>query len=292
MKKFLKSLLIAIMLVPLSLSLVACGGDQLSTSADVDTKGTYTEAKLEDIKNFEVKESKAFDKGVKTTMTISVDGESSLIGALTGGESVSTEVNSIVRWTKSTTEDNKTEFKINEFAYRTKANLNNSTQQVDLYYKDGVKYVNVEYGENTVQYQKEVGLKSLIADDEYLEQIESVIQSVDFASFVTDLQAKTEDGDTVKIEKATSGKYTKWHISVTSTSELSGSVDAYYVFKSNKLVGIKVELDVLGVKISATMEAFDDEVKLPKDAKDYPTTAPTSEILEKLKDLGGLEGLF
>lgn len=289
MKKFLKSLLIAIMLVPLSLSLVACGGDQLDTKADVDTKGTYTEVKVEDLKNFEVKESKAFDKGVKTTMTISTDGESSFVGALAGGESINCELNSVIRWTKSTTEDNKTEYKINEFAYRTKANVNKSTQVSDLYYKDGVTYINVEYGENKVQYQKEVDLQSLITDDEYLEQLENVAQSVDFAGFVAELQTKIEDDNTIKIEKATSGKYTKWHISITSKSELNGSVDVYYVFKSNKLVGVKSDVDILGVKISATMEAFDDEIKLPKDAKDYPTTIPSADVLEKFE---GLEGLF
>lgn len=289
MKKFLKSLLIAIMLVPLSLSLVACGGDQLDAKADVDTNGTYAEVKIEDLKNFEVKESRAFDKGVKTTMTISADSESSFIGALAGSEAINCELNSVIRWTKSTTEDNKTEYKINGFAYRTKTNLNKSTQVSDLYYKDGVTYINVEYGENKVQYQKEVDLQSLITDDEYLGQLESIAQSVDFASFVAELQTELEGSDTIKIEKATSGKYTKWHISIDYATESNGSVDVYYVFKSNKLVGVKSDMEFLGMKISATMEAFDDEIKLPKDAKDYPTTIPSADVLEKFE---GLEDLF
>lgn len=295
MKKFLKSLLIAIMLVPLSLSLVACGGDQLDAKADVDTKGKYSEVTMADVKAYtsEVKESDAFNKGVKVTMSLSSASGGDAESAGTG-EIFNMEVNSVLRWTKKTTDDGDIEFTINDFAYRANANIKNEKQVVELYYKDGVQYTNIAYGENKVQHQKEAEIETVKSSAEYLSYIESIVDKVDFAEFIEDIEGDLKNGSKVKVEKATSGKYTKWHINVTAPESLTsamfdGSVDVYYVFKSNKLVGMTLEMDMGILKISATMEAFDDEIKLPKDAKDYPTTIPSADVLEKFE---GLEDLF
>ncbi len=288
MKKFLKSLLIAIMLVPLSLSLVACGGDQLDTNADVNTKGNYTEAKIEDLKNFEVKESKEFNSGAKMSLSLKIgEGE---------GDSttwLSTDINSVVRWTKKAPEKegDKTEYTFDQFALRTKTVVKDTTQTTDLYYKDGTKYLNLTYGENEIKYKKDVELKTILADDN-LEYIQMFASLESFAETIKSLEAEIDESTSVKVEKATSGKYTKWHITQTTKfGTLETSNEVYYVFKSNKLVGFTASFNTATAKITATVEAFDGEVKLPKDAEEYSTTAPTTELLSKLKELGGLESL-
>lgn len=290
MKKFLKSLLIAIMLVPLSLSLVACGGDQLSTSADVDTKGTYTEAKLEDIKNFEVKESNAFDSGAKMSLSIkSRDNTEENVWA-------QADINAVVRWTKKapTKEGEVTEYTFDQFALRTKITANGTMVTSDLYYKDGTKYTNLTYGENVLKYKKQVELET-IESIKYFSLVKSVSGYESFSESIKSFESSVSDSVSVKVEKATSGKYTKWHlIQTTEWGETKYDSEVYYVFKSNKLVGFSLSINNPYMQITGSVESFKKEVDLPKDAEDYPTTVPVLDILANLSsaDFGELIEMF
>lgn len=295
MKRFLKSLLVAVAVIPLAFTLVACGGDQLSSKADVDTKGKYQEVTIEDMETYanqSAKLSEEFNKGARLTLDVSYDGSklSDLFGGLISSDSTATkttasmQINAIVRWTIA---DNKTT--LNELAYRSSATLNEKEMVADYYIKDSMEYVNASYGDSKVQYKKAVKMDAL--DSGSISTIENAGTQVNFAEVIGDLKANYvgKSNCSVVLEKATSGKYTKWHFAVkqTKNGEENVVLESYYVFKSNALVGYTAMVDMGAMKVSCAVEAFDGTVKLPKGAEEYSTTVPTD-----AKWLTGIESIF
>lgn len=295
MKRFLKSLLVAVAVIPLAFTLVACGGDQLSSKADVDTDGKYQEVTIEDMETYanqSAKLSEEFNKGARLTLDVSYDGSklSDLFGGLISSDSTATkttasmQINAIVRWTIV---DNKTT--LNQMAYRSSATLNEKEIVADYYIKDSMEYVNASYGDSKVQYKKAVKMDAL--DSSSISTIEGAGAQVNFADFVAEIKNDyIGDSDyTVVLEKATSGKYTKWHFAVkqTKNGEEKVVIESYYVFKSNALVGYTSMVNFGTTTMSCAVEAFDGTVKLPKGAEEYSTTVPTD-----AKWLTGIESIF
>lgn len=295
MKRFLKSLLVAVAVIPLAFTLVACGGDQLSSKADVDTKGKYQEVTIEDMETYAIQSAKTsdeFNKGARLTLDVSYDGSklSDLFGGLISSDSTATkttatmQINAIVRWTIT---DNKAT--LNELAYRSSATLNEKEMVADYYIKDSMEYVNASYGDSKVQYKKAVKMDAL--DSGSISTIESAGTQVNFAEVIGEIKANYvgKSNYAVVLEKATSGKYTKWHLAVKTTNNGEETVvlESYYVYKSNNLVGYTSMVNMGAMKVSCAVEAFDGTVKLPKGAEDYSTTVPTD-----AKWLTGIESIF
>lgn len=295
MKRFLKSLLVAVAVIPLAFTLVACGGDQLSSKADVDTKGKYQEVTIEDMETYATQSAKTsdeFNKGARLTLDVSYDGSklSDLFGGLISSDSTATkttatmQINAIVRWTIT---DNKAT--LNELAYRSSATLNEKEMVADYYIKDSMEYVNASYGDSKVQYKKAVKMDAL--DSGSISTIESAGTQVNFAEVIGEIKANYvgKSNYAVVLEKATSGKYTKWHLAVKTTNNGEETVvlESYYVYKSNNLVGYTSMVNMGAMKVSCVVEAFDGTVKLPKGAEDYSTTVTTD-----AKWLTGIESIF
>lgn len=293
MKRFLKSLLVAVAVIPLAFTLVACGGDQLSSKADVDTKGKYEAVAIEDMETYanqSAKLSEEFSKGARLTLNISYDGSmlSDIFGDLISSDSTATkanasmQINAVVRWTIV---DNTTT--LNQMAYRSKTTLNEKDIVADYYIKDNMEYVNASYGDSTVQYKKAVKMDSL---DRTASTIEGAGSLADFAKVISEVKEYINDSSfAVVLEKATSGKYTKWHVAIKQTQSGEEIIisESYFVFKSNALVGYTSEVNFGTSKMSCIVEAFDGTIKLPKGAEDYSTTIPTG-----VKWLTGIESLF
>ena len=295
MKRFLKSLLVAVAVIPLAFTLVACGGDQLSSKADVDTKGKYQEVSMEEAESYvntTANKENGFEKGARVSFNVSVDTSNSALSspALSAMlDSIPTkgsmEMNAIVRWT--VLEDKIT---VNEMAYRSKANINNKEVSADCYIKSNIEYINAQSGATKIQYKKTVDMQEIFKDDTSLASIALVGGQYNVGEVLADIKRSYagKSDCTIVLEKATSGKYTKLHFAVKQKTGETETVllDNYFVYKSNSLVGFTGAMSMGGLKVEYSVETFDGTVKLPKGAEDYSTTIPSEakmlEVFDKI----------
>lgn len=291
MKKFLKSLLVAIAVIPLAFTLVACGGDQLSSKADVDTSGKYKEVSMEEAESYvntTASKENGFEKGVRLSVNVSVDTSNSALSnsALSGiSGSIPTikgsmEMNAIVRWT--VLEDKVT---VNEVAYRSKANVNDKEVSADYYIKDNVEYINAQSGDTKIQYKKSVDMQEIFNDNYSLSIVESAGGQYNVGEVLAEIKRSYAGNSdyTIVLEKATSGKYTKLHFAVKhKTGETE--IENYFVYKSNILVGFTSTMNNGRLKAECIVETFDGTVKLPKGAEDYSTTVPSEAKMLEIFD--------
>lgn len=291
MKKFLKSLLVAIAVIPLAFTLVACGGDQLSSKADVDTSGKYKEVSMEEAESYvntTANKENGFEKGARVSVNMSIDTSNSALSGIS--ESIPTikgsmEMNAIIRWTVL---ENKVT--VNEMAYRSKANINDKEASADYYIKGNVEYINAQSGDTKIQYKKTVDMQEIFKDDNSLAVISAASSQYNVGEILAEIKSSYAGNSdyTVVLEKATSGKYTKLHFAVKKTTGGTETVllDNYFVYKSNSLVGYTSTMNMGGLKAECTVETFDGTVKLPKGAEDYSTTVPSEakmlEIFDKM----------
>ena len=299
MKKFLKSLLVAIAVIPLAFTLVACVFYQLSSTADVDTSGKYKEVSMEEAESYvntTANKENGFEKGARVSVIVSVDTSNSALSNVSVDTSNSAslgklmikgsmEMNAIVRWTMIG--DN---VALNEMAYRSKAIINNKQVSADYYIKSNIEYINAQSGDTKIQYQKNVDMQEIFKDDNSLSVIALFGGQYNVGEVLAEIKSSYagKSGYTVVLEKATSGKYTKLHFAVKQKTGETETVllENYFVYKSNSLVGFTSAWSMGGLKAECSVEPFDGTVKLPKGAEDYSTTVPSEakmlEVFDKI----------
>lgn len=256
MKKFLKSILVAMLIVPIAFTLVACGDKGLDTKADVDIDGNYKTATIEDVNTYATstaKDSESFNSGFRMTMKMTMP-------SVSEGSTTTVELNAI-----AVLENNV----IKGAAYKM-STVNGSDEVItEAYLKDSVAYMKASHGSDVVTYQEKVDI------NEEFGFVEEAMQSIDFKEELANISASAK----VKVEKATSGKYTKWHVVVEETLT---TYDTYYVFKSNSLVGIVVKQTFGTMTMEMNIEAYSGSIKYPSDLSTYSTEAPKAEWLEEM----------
>ena len=256
MKKFLKSMLVAMLIIPIAFTLVACGDKGLDTKADVDIDGNYKTATIEDVNTYATstaKDSESFNSGFRMTMKMTMP-------TATEGVTATTEINALAVL------ENKT---IKGSAYKMSVVKGEDKIITEAYLKDSVTYMKASHGSDVVTYQEKIDTSG---DFGY---IEAAMESIDFKTGLEEISASAK----VSVEKATSGKYTKWHVVVEETLT---TYDTYYVFKSDSLVGIVVKQTFGTMTMEMNIEAYSGSIKYPSDLSTYSTEAPKAEWLEEM----------
>lgn len=248
MKKFLKSLVVALVMIPCALMFTACG--QLS-DVKVNTKGNYKEADVKTLTTFaeENKDVKSMEGGYKYTVSVSYGDkasiESTAIAQLKDGKLVGFAMN-----------------------YEAKGTVDDKdlTATMEGYAHDGKAYYHYKDSKNEYKYQQEVA--DLEIDSSV---ITDLIDPADIANLQTVLG---QVSSAAKVSVAKSGKTTKFHI------EMEGN-ELYYVFKEGKLVGAQctmtIDLSKLGgsvVTVKMNLVEFNGNIKYPSGLDKYSTEVP------------------
>ena len=247
MKKLTKMLVACLAVLPCAFAFTACG-NQLSAEASVNTKGNYEAATKEDFEKF-AKETKSFEKGARLTIKTTITMEEKTYDAVT---------NAIVTY-----EDGKISGMA--IAVTTPEMEDATASESTIYFKDSKMYVRSVSGEDEYTYQTKM-------DAELMEEM--YLDGYTGASLDEILEILSE---TAKVEKATSGKTTKWKITLGSEEEEMSAV-YYFICRDGAIEGMEMTMDmtIFGVKTHgvATMEEYSGSIKYPKDLEDYSTELP------------------
>ena len=251
MKRIVKFLVACLAVLPCALTFTACG-NQLSAQASVNTKGNYEAATSEDFKKFaeDNKDAKSFVDGMRMTTITKTTIDGKVYEAVT---------NSII-----TIEDGK----MTGMAIQmdTPAMDDEPASTTTIYYKDSTMYAKIVSGEKEETYQAKLDID--VVAEMYLEGVETDV--------LDEVLALVSEVTTV--EKATSGKTTKWHVQSGKVEE-ENFLDYYIICKGGVVTGCQMTMSMsfMGATIESTaiMEEFSGSIKYPKDLADYSTKLPS-----------------
>ena len=258
MKKLTKMLVACLAILPCAFSFVACG-DQLSAEASVNTKGNYEAATNDDFKKFaeENKDAKSFEEGARLTIKTTMTYEEKTYEAVT---------NAIVTY-----EDGKVTGMA--IAVNTPEMEDEKASTSTIYFKDSKMYMHTISGEDEYTYQTKMSAE--VMESMYLDGYTAV--NLDEMLVIL--------SETTKVEKATSGKTTKWKISMGGEEEAEEEMSAVYyiICKDGAIVGLEMTMNmtIMGMKTTSvvTMEDYSGSIKYPKDLDEYSTDLPLGIVL-------------
>ncbi len=260
MKKFLKALLMAFVLIPCALAFAGCGSG-LDAKASIDTKGKYATATSDDAKNFITEEVKAedFKKGYKTTAVINYG-------------NLDATITTIITLNEDGT--------ISGMASKMEMKSKLQDRSAEAYLKDGVMYIDAKVGDKDYQYK-------VTADDDIIDDFD--FAEVDVTEALAQFLLMTADlDDDTTLEKATSGKYTKWKLTETESDDeddLEKLVSTvYFVFENNAMVGLRTEISyityAIEMSMASTVVPFAGTIDYPKNFDKFTDEVPELDLFD------------
>ena len=245
--KRIKNLILAFVLLPCVLLLGACGGDTLKTEAQLNTKGTYSDATVADYQNIVGTDDSAVNektniKGYRLTIkTESADGSSSAI------------VNGIV------------DLENNELAIRSVMKGEELGVKVDveseLYYTNGYAYVYANGMGTTAKYKMQLDVKdNLDGNNDLIASYSEMLNTL-----FTEIHSKIDDEEVV-VKSYTKGSTNKFEIT-------ADDYVYYVVFEDNQLVGVTSSYSTEYATINYVLVAYDKAIDFPsfKDYQEIPS---------------------
>ena len=251
MKRLSKFLVACLAIIPCAFTFTACG-NQLTAQASVNIEGNYETATSDDFKKFaeDNKDVKSFVDGVRmTTITkMTINGKEY--------ESVTNSIATIKNG------------KLTGLAIlmETPAIDDEPATTTTIYYKDSTMYGKIVSGEKEETYQTELDIDTVA--ETYMAGMETDVLD----------EVLTLISEITTVEKATSGKTTKWHIQ-SGKAEDEEFLDYYIICKEGVVTGCQMTMKMSIMSISTEtvliMEEFSGSIKYPKDLADYSTELPS-----------------
>lgn len=250
MKRFLKVLMIAFVLVPCMAILTACGGNAF-TEPTVDTKGTYSNSTAEAYNTFVADEdAKAtFDESTGYKMSIDIETEAMEVA----GQTIPGQKQNIVAIVTLTEEH-----EIAAMAFKMNMDMGTVKSTIEAYVpNDGYMYVNGS-GEVEGQHETVKGKTPMSFED--------AMNGYDI-NFDMNIVNALLEAEGVVVKVAESGATTKYEISLEGAVEQFEDVKINLVFENKVLTGMVFAgtMDMYGMEASykVVMTSFDGEIKMP-----------------------------
>ena len=256
MKKFFKIFLLALILIPCGVVFVACGNsnpfnaaptNQLKSSAEIDTAGSYKSSSITELNELENEESTTLNK-------FKLSGYTELISS---GEKLVVNFNFIVD----------------------KSNPSNYKSALYCSVKNNDKIVTASYFVvDGYVYSDEDGIKTKekATDDNEYNIPDTFVGFSSFDELINIIQSETSN---LIIKKSVKDNQTKFEISQASSSaiEMAGlnssvkNFESYIVFENNKLVGFTNSFEASLISpsqditffINSTLCSFNEEIEFP-----------------------------
>ena len=257
MKSKLKMFLMALIILPCAFVFSACGGDQLSQQANLNTNGSYTATNLTEARNAtsENVNNENIYNGYRASMNISM---------VFSTYEIKYNTNLIYKQTKQNNEIEKL-----EIAMRTTATLNNETVKTDIFSintkNDINTYVDIQspYINGKFAYKQSIDEITTIGFDASMfeELIENHMPNINVNLWTNSNFfeiSKSDNSTKIKI-KVPAGNY-KGHN--------YAEANVYYVYENNIFQGFKIENLTINsityyMQNNITVCPFTDEIQYP-----------------------------